>query len=298
MKKIFLLAIVLIGFLTACQQNPTNETATIKDRDDNSSQTAIASSQDSTSELALDTTRQYLQTANLKMQVRKLEETKAKIREIVRQQKGFILSSELKNNISDEKIVSIDNDSSMQVRRLSRGNNYSLKIPAINLDSTTFLLEKLGVHIDNSSLNAQDITMQWLKNSSLKNDNTIADLDKIQASNSAGIDKVMTIHELKKQQMYANAEKKELSYNILYADMTLEIYEFPTIQTIMIVNTDKFQSYKTPFGYQLKTALIQGVDIFQSIIVALTHLWLVLIILAIIFIFWKRNRKKNKVVLN
>lgn len=291
MKKLIIPAIVFIGLLSACANNNSKESAT---------QDAMAPYADAKtagadqSEVLLDSTRQYLQTAYIKMQVKKLQETKEQIRQIVRQQKGFILSSELDNNVREQKTIAISKDSAMQVTQVSLGNSYSFKIPAKSLDTTIFLLEKLGVHVDNSSQKAEDITMQWLQNSSLNNDNTINDLKKVQATNNAGINKVMTMHDLRKQQHDANAENQELAYNIRYCDLKLDIYESPLVQTLTITNTDQYKTYKSPFGYELKNAFSQGVEIFKTIIVALANLWLVLLVGLILFFTWKTWRKRKQ----
>ncbi|PZP46156.1 MAG: hypothetical protein DI598_12490 [Pseudopedobacter saltans] len=294
MKKIIIPAIVLIGLLSSCGQQNAKESA---NADSTSTIDAeLSSTAKANSDVLLDSSRQYVQTADIRMQVRKLQETKEKIRQIVRQQKGFILSSELENNISEQKTVAISNDSAMQVTKLSVGNSYSLKIPARNIDTTIFLLEQLGVNIDNSSRKAEDITMQWLQNSYLNNDNTIDDLKKVKASNQAGIDKVMTMHELRKQQRDANAENQELAYNIRYCDLNLNIYEAPLVKTLTIANTDKFTAYKTPFGYELKNALSQGVELFKTIIVGIAHLWLLILAAIVIFFGWKTFRKRRQSV--
>lgn len=292
MKKLIIPAITLIGLLSACGKQ-SNQVST-----ENTATTALADSTyaDAKSEVLLDSTRQYQQTAYIKMQVKKLQETKEKIRQIIRQQKGFILSSELQNNINYEKTVAINKDSAMQVTQLSLGNSYSLKIPSKNLDSTIFLLEQQGIHIDNSSQKAEDITMQWLQNNSLDNDNTIDDLHKVQATNNAGINKAMAIHELRQQQRNANLENQELAYNIRYSDLKLDIYESPLVQTLVIANTDQYAHYRTPLGYQLQNAFSQGIDLFQQIIIVIVHLWLVILTGLASLILWKMYRRKKQVI--
>ncbi|HEY0298430.1 MAG TPA: DUF4349 domain-containing protein [Arachidicoccus sp.] len=292
MKKLIIPAVVLIGLLSSCAQSNSKESDVISEK----LVTADAAKRKPESELTLDSSRQYLQTAYLKMQVKKLQETKETIRQIIRQQKGFVLSSELQNNIYNEKTVAINRDSAMKVTELSVGNTYSTKIPTKNLDSTIFLLEKLGVHIDNSSQNAEDVTMQFLQYANNSNDSTIRDLKRVQASNNAGIDKVMTIHELRKQQRDATLENQELAYNIRYSDLKLDIYQNPLIQTLVIANTDQYTHYKTPFGYELKNAFSQGVELFQTIIIMIAHLWLVILFVVALFFLWKIYRKRRQVV--
>lgn len=290
MKKLIFPAIVLIGLLSSCGRQSSNETSSEKY---DAADIALSSKKSADSEISLDSTRQYLQEAYIKMQVKKLQETKELIRQIVRQQKGFILESELQNNVLDEKTVELNKDSALSIRKVSVGNSYSLKIPARNLDSTIFLLQSLGIRIDNSSQKAEDITMQWMQNNSVDNDNTIDDLRKVQATNNAGINKVMTMHELRKEKRTATLENKELAYNIRYSDLKLDIFEAPLLQTLAVANTDQYNTYTTPFGYQLKNALAQGVELFKMIIVGIAHLWLIILTTIAFFILWKMYRKKR-----
>ncbi|WP_447639810.1 MULTISPECIES: DUF4349 domain-containing protein [Chitinophagaceae] len=294
MKKLIIPAMIFIGFLYSCDQQSHSSYAVVADSTASYEESKAATATNTESQISLDSSRQYLQTAYIKMQVKKLQETKQRIRQIVSLQKGFILSSELENNVADEKTIVRDQDSAISIRQVSTTNTYSLKIPAQNLDSTIFLLEQIGVRIDNSSQKAEDISLQWTQNSSLYNDSTIEDLKSVKATNNAGIKKVMTMHELRQQQRSAKLENQELAYNIRYADLKLDIYEAPILQTLIIPNTDQYQHYKTPFGYQFRQALSGGVDLFQTIVVAIAHLWLVLLTVAVFIFLWKAYRRKKQ----
>lgn len=294
MKKLIIPAMIFIGFLSSCDQQSNSSYAVVADSTASYEESKAATATNTESQISLDSSRQYLQTAYIKMQVKKLQETKQRIRQIVSLQKGFILSSELENNVADEKNIVRDQDSAISIRQVSTTNTYSLKIPAQNLDSTIFLLEQIGVRIDNSSQKAEDISLQWAQNSSLYNDSTIKDLKSVKATNNAGIKKVMTMHELRQQQRSAKLENQELAYNIRYADLKLDIYEAPILQTLIIPNTDQYQHYKTPFGYQFRQALSGGIDLFQTIVVAIAHLWLVLLTAAVFIFLWKAYRRKRQ----
>lgn len=283
MKNIIFPVILLCLLFTACSENSNDEAAMITV----DSNQAIASS-----ELLLDSTRAYITSGQLRMEVKNIIKAKSDITQIIKQQKGFILSSELNNQVNWEKNIAINSDSSQLYKSVTSSNSFSVLVPQSTLDSTVGLLEAYGIYVDKSSIGAQDISSTIKSNSEKEEgDAFIAKSKKLKTS-------VASLQYQKELIDERNASKRfssELAYQQKYSRLNIDIYAAPQIFQQVVVNNTAYDKVNEPFGYSVKLAIQDGIYTFQSFLLLLIKFWLVIPFVLFVILGWKAIKKRKRI---
>jgi Domain of unknown function (DUF4349) len=243
--------------------------------------------------------RKFIRTADIKFKVDNVENSTYNIENICSNHGGFVTFTNLASNIDEHTENTISKDSILETTLFTVTNNITLRIPNTKLDTTLKDIAKNINYLDYRIIKADDVGLQILSNDMTqtrvtKNHVSISnDIEKNRKKLDETVDAEETV--LSKQEIADNAKLKNLSLKdqINFSTINLLIYQRQGIKRNIIANEQSIDKYEIGFGYKIWEGLAYGWKILVYIIVALSKLWGVFLIAALVFVGYKLYSKKK-----
>lgn len=177
--------------------------------------------------------------------------------------KGFVLNSEMRNQILDSEKVELSEDSVKKIEKIQRNYLIELKVPSTQLrEHIKFAVEK-GIIIDHILINNEEMTFQKYENQ-LKNEQ----------NNSVKIS----------QQIENKVNKALINDATSYATIAYQLSEEPHVVTNILPQTDLKMYRDINLGYELKQSWQDGIYYFKSILIVFCQF--LPTILSVLFLFF------------
>jgi hypothetical protein len=326
MKKLAMLSlasILFIGIISCGPSKKEKESAMEKARMDSFDAAmeaqrqadAIATMEDSTSdkskpELAKEVNlhtntpkdRKFIKTAGIKFKVNNVWKVTERIEDIAAKYDGYVTYSNLQNRQDNYASRRVSRDSILICRQIVVENNIELKIPNENIDSFIRELNKFILFLDYRVIKLDDATYSYLlaqkQTETLQNyqqrQTTHIDTKKGKLKETTNAEENLLDTRLKTDEL--SLKKQEYEHEFKYCTLTLNIYQKPLIVRETIANFNYISSYKPNFFHRIGDSIIKGWWMLEEIIVFLVNIWSVLLIVAIVIIFFRWVFKKNNII--
>ena len=254
-----------------------------------------------TSSAAVDQSRdgmRFVRTADVKFQVSNVTEATYHIEDVTTQYGGFVTYTDLHSTVSNTETVPISADSSLNITNFSVENDITLRLPNKRLDSALRAMSGLVDFLDHRIIVATEVSNQSLANDMAEKrnkeyqqrlmkhaDNSILKPD----ASTAAEDKALQGREAADNAHLANLS---LDNQVKYSTVHLLIYQRQSSRKVKVCNESNIARYKPSFGIQLWEALGSGLDAFESLMVAIAHLWMFIILTVIGFVGYRKYKGK------
>ncbi len=238
--------------------------------------------------------KQFIKTADINMEVKDVYEATVSIEKSTQDMGGFVTHSNLKSTVVSEDTYNTSDKEAVLVKKYQTDNTMQLRIPTDKLGQLLTLINDKKLFLNARIINAEDVTadIQYAKLETQRNkktDGQIAQMnihkDKVNMSND-------NIKESNQQQM----ESMNIADRMKYSTVDLYIKE-PKIRTaeIAVANTQSIDDkYKFNFIYSAKSAFVGGFYLIQRMFVGLLAIWPIVIIAAVAFYFYRKNKSNKK----
>lgn len=240
-----------------------------------------------------DTTRRFIRTAQLKFKVRDLTQSTYGIEKLIRRQGGFVQSSDLQSTILSAETTPVSIDSTLETITYQLSCVMTLRIPARLLDTTLLQLSQHIEFLDYRKVQAQDVAL-----SMLARELTQDRYKKYEgALNRQARKDTSTSHLFSRAEQADNARLQymELSDQVKFSTITLDIYQRESIQRNILPNPADIRAYEPGFWSQAGESLSIGLDMLTSIILFFLKIWWLLLIgLAILLAIGYDKRRRNR----
>jgi hypothetical protein len=233
-----------------------------------------------------DSNRMVIKTAEIKLNVKNIEEDIQQFQQKVIALNGHVFHYEINNNRLLENEFQQSLDSSYQIYKIEPIGFMKVKVPVSQTDEfVNYVLSKNGV-IEHFSLNEEDVTEDLQEKKELIGvEAETAEIKPTIASNK---------HEKnnKEEKIIRKTDFKKLDYktNFIWFDISLNGESF--IDKKIVASS---KNYRTPFYVSTLNALDSGWYLFSQLLVGLLHLWpFVLLGLLVLIVIKKRKINFNK----
>lgn len=274
MKTKILLGLSACLFFFACKEANT-------DYDTASTEAVIAKDESINFESNSDSARTVIKTAEIKLNVKNIEQEIQSFQDKVNALNGHVFHYEINNNRSLEKEYQQSLDSSYQIYKVEPIGYMKVKVPVSQTDDfVQFVLSKNGV-IEQFSLDEQDVTEDLQEKKELVNLD-VNTTTKKQTIASNDYDKYTKEEKIKRK-----TDFKKLAYktNFLWFDIAMNGNTF--IDKKIIASS---KNYRTPFYVSALKALDNGWFIFSQLLVGFLHLWPFLLLTVLVLIVIKKGK--------
>ncbi|MBX2939333.1 MAG: DUF4349 domain-containing protein [Ferruginibacter sp.] len=277
MRKIFLLLLSTV-YLFACNSYQSND----------AEKTSYAASAAAEESYTGDSVK-LVRTANLQMKVQQVEKAAPEISTLTKKIGGMVMLYQLDASEDYSTSVPYSDDSMRVITRYTPQANMEVRIPTHQLDTFLFTVAKLGYYTRNSNMQVDDRSLSYLRNVRKQQVRTNAVESQLHQKRSTNdmVKNIQVHDEMIDQQI----DNKSIDYDVLFSVVKIDLFQNALLREEVTIRAN-LSSYTAPFSYKMKQAFLSGWSHFQQLIIAITHLWMLIILFPLVYVLVKWMRKK------
>lgn len=232
----------------------------------------------------------FVKTADINLEVKDVYQSTISIENKLKEMGGFVTESRLNNVLITEKTFPISDEKATLVREYYVENTMQVRVPTVGLGDFLQFVSDKKLFLHHRNIIAKDVTANA----------KMVDLEKERLSkNQEKINQIKTNAKSIEQSNENNSEMNlqkisefNLQDELKYSTVDIYLREPKnSLSEIEIPNPNGISSkYNVSFGYEIKTAFVDGFYVFQEFLIAMMKVWPFLLILFLGIYFW-RNRK-------
>ena len=235
-----------------------------------------------------------IKTADMRFRVKDVQSTKEKLSQAIKALGGTVAEFSIQSVIQETQKVKQSIDSLKEITAYRTEGYLVAKVPSEKLDDFTNTIAKMAVFVDNQSMKMDDQSIAYLANK-LKAGNRIEAIDRINKMATKKSPNVETSLNIKDDYVDKKIENLLIDSRVKYSTITLNFYQDNTIKTAVVAN-DNVYDYKPAFVNRLWLGIVNGWTIFKEIILALSNLWMLVLVGVVVFFVIRYFVRKNKLV--
>ncbi|GAA4324774.1 DUF4349 domain-containing protein [Mucilaginibacter gynuensis] len=284
--KTSILFILLSGavLLFSCKNS-----AEYKALNSNSSDTALVAADSATS-----TQNKLIKTADISFKVKDVTQTGERISALAAHYNGMVTHHQMQSEVIRNRDIELGNDSMRHVSAFNTTADMTVRIPSPKLEEFMNTVSHMGIYVNFRKMDIEDKTLDYLS-SQMKLDSR-AELVKQQKNGKLVVKHPEDIPYFKDELVDEQINNRRIDDAVKYSVVTIGFYQSNTIVQEVVANDD-VDSYHIPFLSQMKLSLLNGLDIFITIVVALTNLWVFILLGVAVWLAIRAYRKKNPLLL-
>lgn len=236
-----------------------------------------------------------VKTADMRFRVKDVQNTKEQLSKTIKAEGGTVAEFSIESTIQETDKVKQSTDSLKEITSYRTQGYLVAKVPSDKLDEFTNTIAKMAVFVDNQSMKMDDQSIAYLANK-LKAQNrvdAIEKINKVASKKSANVESSLYI---KDDYVDKRIENMQIDSRVKFSTITLNFYQDNTVKTMIVAN-DNLYDYRPAFINRLWLGIVNGWTIFKEIIIAISNLWMLILIGIAVFFTIKYFIRKNKLVM-
>lgn len=172
-------------------------------------------------------------------------------------------------------------------------NRFTIKIPQTYFDAIMDSISSFSEFIDYENISTQDVTEEFVDlQSRLKTKIEVKErYESILRKNAITIEDILATEDkiriIQEEIEAAQGRLKYISNKVAFSTIQIELYE-------TVDYKDEPATYNKTFGTKIKNALSFGWEFLESLFIGILHIWPLIIIGTILFIYFRKRLRKNK----
>jgi hypothetical protein len=277
MKPFYMIFCLLIG-VCSCQ-----------DQSNKSESTDAISDTVSVTVLTGDAVK-LVKTAGIQFKVEDVVQGVKAVSQLTKQAGGMVVNQELQSIEESQKELEVSSDSLMIITAYTPQASVTVRVPTAQLESFLFSVADLGYYTSSSRLHIDDKSLAYLQNALQQKARAEVLSQKRTGKPLTDIQAIAVKDEAIQQQIANQAIDSEVAYSTV----ELSLFQNALVNKEMIANY-KLSGYQQPFSKRLQSAISNGWQAFTLFILALSHLWVFLLLALISFVLYKQVQHRKKI---
>ena len=282
MKK-YLICIAVIVFMIGCNQGKNRDYADGAANEESLDQVIGADTAAS---------EKIIKTADMRFRVKDVQNTKENLSKTIKVKGGTVAEFSINSSIQKSDKVRYSADSLKEITSYLTEGVLIAKVPSEQLDDFINTVARMAVFVDNQSMKMDDQSIAYLSNK-LKAQNRVETLKQINKSSTRKSNNVETSLYVKDDYVDKKIENLNIDNNVRFSTITLNFYQDNTVKTLIIAN-DNLYDYRPAFFQRLWLNLVDGWVYFKELILALSHLWMFILVGFAVFFGIRYYLRKNR----
>ncbi|TBO41971.1 DUF4349 domain-containing protein [Pedobacter kyonggii] len=236
-----------------------------------------------------------IKTADMRFRVKDVQNTKEQLSKTIKAEGGTVAEFSIESSIQETDKVKQSTDSLKEITSYRTQGYLVAKVPSEKLDEFTNTIAKMAVFVDHQSMKMDDQSIAYLANK-LKAQNrvdAIEKINKVASKKSANVESSLYI---KDDYVDKKIENMQIDSRVKFSTITLNFYQDNTIKTMIVAN-DNLYDYRPAFINRLWLGIVNGWTIFKEIIIAISNLWMLILVGIVVFFTIKYFIRKNKLAM-
>ena len=282
-------AAILLG-IYSCKKSE----ATVSDSETAQYNKNIVADSVSSAATTLVKNKQFIKTANVNMEVKDVYEATISIEKSVLELGGFVTHSNLQSNVVSEETFNISNEEATLVKRYQTENTMQVSVPTEKLGEFLTLINSKKLFLNSRVINAEDVTsrIKYAELEGKRIKKTSENISQLKTNK----DKVDMSDENRSEENQQQLANMDVADNLKYSTVDVYIKEPKLrIAEIAVTNSKNIDNkYKFNFFYSAKNAFVEGYYLIQRLVVGLIMIWPLILIAAVAFYFYRKNKFNKK----
>lgn len=236
-----------------------------------------------------------VKTADMRFRVKDVQNTKEQLSKTIKAEGGTVAEFSIESSIQETDKVKQSTDSLKEITSYRTQGYLVAKVPSEKLDEFTNTIAKMAVFVDHQTMKMDDQSIAYLANK-LKAQNrvdAIEKINKVASKKSANVESSLYI---KDDYVDKRIENMQIDSRVKFSTITLNFYQDNTVKTMIVAN-DNLYDYRPAFINRLWLGIVNGWTIFKEIIIAISNLWMLILIGIATFFTIKYFIRKNKLAM-
>lgn len=236
-----------------------------------------------------------IKTADMRFRVKDVQNTKEKLSKTIKAEGGTVAEFSIESTIQETDKVKQSTDSLKEITSYRTQGYLVAKVPSEKLDEFTNTIARMAVFVDHQSMKMDDQSIAYLANK-LKAQNrvdAIEKINKVASKKSANVESSLYI---KDDYVDRKIENMQIDSRVKFSTITLNFYQDNTVKTMIVAN-DNLYDYRPAFVNRLWLGIVNGWTIFKEIIIAISNLWMLILVGFAIFFTIKYFIRRNKLIM-
>ncbi|SFA48800.1 protein of unknown function [Pedobacter suwonensis] len=233
-----------------------------------------------------------IKTADMRFRVKNVQNTKEQLSQTIKAEGGTVAEFSIESTIQETDKIKQSTDSLKEITSYRTQGYLVAKVPSEKLDEFTNTIAKIAVFVDHQSMKMDDQSIAYLANK-LKAQNrvdAIEKINKVASKKSANVESSLYI---KDDYVDKRIDNMQIDNRVKFSTITLNFYQDNTVKTMIVAN-DNLYDYRPAFINRLWLGIVNGWTIFKEIIIAVSNLWMLIIVGVLIFVVIKHFIRKDK----
>ncbi|MFC1223665.1 DUF4349 domain-containing protein [Pedobacter sp. BG31] len=238
------------------------------------------------------TAEKIIKTADMRFRVKDVQHTKEQLSQTIKAEGGTVAEFSIESTIQETDKIKQSTDSLKEITSYRTQGYLVAKVPSEKLDEFTNTIAKIAVFVDHQSMKMDDQSIAYLANK-LKAQNrvdAIEKINKVASKKSANVESSLYI---KDDYVDKRIDNMQIDNRVKFSTITLNFYQDNTVKTMIVAN-DNLYDYRPAFINRLWLGIVNGWTIFKEIIIAVSNLWMLIIVGVLIFVVIKHFIRKDK----
>ncbi|MBE5321311.1 DUF4349 domain-containing protein [Pedobacter sp. MR2016-19] len=236
-----------------------------------------------------------IKTADMRFRVKDVQNTKEQLSKTIKAEGGTVAEFSIESTIQETDKVKQSTDSLKEITSYRTQGYLVAKVPSEKLDEFTNTIARMAVFVDHQSMKMDDQSIAYLANK-LKAQNrvdAIGKINKVASKKSANVESSLYI---KDDYVDKKIENMQIDSRVKFSTITLNFYQDNTVKTMIVAN-DNLYDYRPAFVNRLWLGIVNGWTIFKEIIIAISNLWMLILVGFAIFFTVKYFIRKKKLAI-
>ncbi|MEH3114002.1 DUF4349 domain-containing protein [Pedobacter terrae] len=234
-----------------------------------------------------------IKTADMRFRVKNVQHTKEQLSKTIKAEGGTVAEFSIESTIQETDKVKQSTDSLKEITAYRTEGYLVAKVPSEKLDEFTNTIAKMAVFVDHQSMKLDDQSIAYLANK-LKAQNrvdAVKKINKVASKKSANVESSLHI---KDDYVDKKIENMQIDSRVKFSTIILNFYQDNTVKTMIVAN-DNLYDYRPAFINRLWLGIVNGWTIFKEIIIAVSNLWMLILVGFGVFFIVKYFVRKNKI---
>jgi hypothetical protein len=236
-----------------------------------------------------------VKTAEMQFKVKDVQKSSEAITALTRSYKGIVMHHDMKSTVIHEQSIRLNNDSLKHISAYETTANITVKVPPDNLENFMNEVSHLGIHVSVRRMDIEDKTLDYLS-AQLKRENRleIANEQKKWKPTLKEADAMLRIKDETVDQKIGNSRIDDA---VRFSVVDMNLYQSNTVAKEIIANDDT-GIYQISFYNRLIIALQNGWELFATLLITLTNLWVFILAGCTAWFVYKQYKRKAPIATN
>ncbi|MFL5741575.1 MAG: DUF4349 domain-containing protein [Flavisolibacter sp.] len=230
-----------------------------------------------------------VKTAEINCKVKDVEKSTRDLSEMTAKFGGMVFHQVVSSEENEKKELRISADSLMVISTTTPQSDVMVKVPAKNLNDFLFSVSSLGYFTENSTLDIQDKSLEYLENTLRQKNRKEVLADKpLKPTLSSNLKTIDIKDEMTSQQINNLTIDAEVSYSPVH----LHFYQNPEVRKEVIANYN-LDDYQLSFSKRFSAAMQEGWQYFVEFFLVLAHLWVFIVIVIVLYFIYQAKQQRK-----